>query len=425
MLAACGGSVAALGSLDGAIGPIEAGAVDSSTDAGAPQPDARASWDGACGAGFGSWPMAAHDPRRTARSDGNGPRTNHIRWRYPTVNFGSSPAVSSDGTVYFTEQGGPGALAALRPDGTRKWSLPGVGPYASPSIGADGTVYVEGDGVYDPNQFKFPADILIAVDPNGMRKWSVPDFARINMTDAPPVPGPGGVMFVARQGVYGVLPNGTEVFHLGKSGGGPSQPNGDSASRRIAIGAGVAIASIGNLDTAEAGTFAITTDGSTTWTLPGSYEGLVGADGNFYGLGPTGVDAISPAGVALWHFDLVARTTLAEGPTGDLFLRTRDGVVRINPKTHVPQLVYPLHDDSMAWPSTLVMDASGYLYFYFQGSKGPEVIVLDPSGALAFTIDLSDPDGGTFGDYIDATSLALGDCVLYVGAFTHLVAVGL
>jgi outer membrane protein assembly factor BamB len=83
-----------------------------------------------------------------------------IRWTFDTRTVGytgtmrSSPAVDADGTIYFgTNEGSPApAFFALRPDGTLAWrfdpsDLPPDTPsdhfdiYSSPAIGSDGTIY--------------------------------------------------------------------------------------------------------------------------------------------------------------------------------------------------------------------------------------------------------------------------------------------
>ena len=85
-----------------------------------------------------------------------------LKWRYQTcdeIGF-SSPAIGSDGTVYFGSD--DGWLYALNPDGTLKWryliesELP-----SSPAIGSDGTVYIGANEHY----------ILYALNPDGTLKW--------------------------------------------------------------------------------------------------------------------------------------------------------------------------------------------------------------------------------------------------------------
>lgn len=412
----CGSGTLLADAIDGGVDAFVPSPPDAELVDGATAVDAR-TIDSACDGGVARWSMTGHDARRTSRSTVKGPRTNHVRWTYPMVNFGSSPAIAADGTVYVTTQGGPGTLLALNSNGTLLWSVPNVGSYASPTIAPDGTIYLDGYGAYDPNQFNFPADIMVAVDAKGTRKWAYGDYSRISKSDNAPTPGLGDLMLASAQGIYGIHPDGSVAFHLGKSGGG-GKANGDNGTSRVAISAGVAYAGIGDLDSAEGGTFAIVADGSTVWKMAGVREGLIANDGTFYSTGGAGVDAISPAGAVLWHLDLDVRTPLAEGPSGTLYLRTGDGIVSIDPKAPKAKLVYALASPSMGNQSPLVIDAEGYVFFYAY----PQVIVLDPLGVVAFTVDLS-ADGSV--TQVDYAALALGDCVLYVPAFEHLVAIGL
>jgi outer membrane protein assembly factor BamB len=84
-------------------------------------------------------------------------------WQYPSGDeVTSSPAVGSDGTIYFGSQ--DGYLYAINPDGTLKWSrsLGTSITLSSPAIGADGTVYVGTDD-----------SVLYAVNgATGARKWT-------------------------------------------------------------------------------------------------------------------------------------------------------------------------------------------------------------------------------------------------------------
>ena len=57
----------------------------------------------------------------------------------------SSPAIGSDGTIYFRSW--DKNLYAIKPDGTKKWEFDAVGMiYSSPVVGSDGMVYVGSRG---------------------------------------------------------------------------------------------------------------------------------------------------------------------------------------------------------------------------------------------------------------------------------------
>jgi len=97
-----------------------------------------------------------------------------VKWRYDApgrIWFGSSAAISADGTIYFGTtwmDGGEGAFIALNPDGTEKWRDSYRWYESSPAIGVDGTIYVastnmESDaylhafGELDPNAPEAPS----------------------------------------------------------------------------------------------------------------------------------------------------------------------------------------------------------------------------------------------------------------------------
>jgi len=100
-----------------------------------------------------------------------------------------SPAVASDGTIYFLTEGQ--RLYAVSPDGNIEWFLPvpgGAEPDSSPAIGLDGTIYVGSQSPY-----------LYAVNPDGSLKW-IYNVSDVDSGNGPiqssPAIGPGGVIYV-------------------------------------------------------------------------------------------------------------------------------------------------------------------------------------------------------------------------------------
>jgi outer membrane protein assembly factor BamB len=77
-----------------------------------------------------------------------------IKWRYPISPTRSSPAIDSDGNIYFDGY-------ALNPDGTLKWLSPA--PLGSPVIGSDSTIYSGGFISW-----------LYAINQDGTVKWRYP-----------------------------------------------------------------------------------------------------------------------------------------------------------------------------------------------------------------------------------------------------------
>jgi hypothetical protein len=96
-----------------------------------------------------------------------------LKWQYrhSTAIWNiSSPAIGSDGTIYFgaTGIGGvppPGYLIALNTDGSLKWICRTAEWNSSPAIGSDGTIYVGNSWGSYFNGF------LHAINANGTLKW--------------------------------------------------------------------------------------------------------------------------------------------------------------------------------------------------------------------------------------------------------------
>ena len=112
----------------------------------------------------------------------------------------SSPAIGTDGTLYFG--GWDKTFYALHPDGTLKWKFAfGAVVDSSPAIGRDGTIYF---GAHDAN--------LYALKPDGALRWR---FAtRGAVISSPALGAQGTIYFTALDGnFYAVNPDGSERWH--------------------------------------------------------------------------------------------------------------------------------------------------------------------------------------------------------------------
>src|SRR5439155_7834459 len=106
-----------------------------------------------------AWPMFQHDLTHTGRSIYVGSPLAQLRWKSssggtighyePGFRNSKSPAIGSDGTIYYASD--DGHLYAYSPDGFQKWRV-GVriteGLDSTPAIGADGTIYLGGYDVF-------------------------------------------------------------------------------------------------------------------------------------------------------------------------------------------------------------------------------------------------------------------------------------
>jgi outer membrane protein assembly factor BamB len=112
------------------------------------------------------------------------------------VDESSSPAISSDGTIYFGDL--VGKLYALNPNGALKWNYQTEDSiYSSPAVGADGTIYF---GSQDKRFY--------ALNPDGSLKWYYQTDGGIS--SSPAIGVDGTIYFSSSDGyVYALNPDGT------------------------------------------------------------------------------------------------------------------------------------------------------------------------------------------------------------------------
>jgi len=113
----------------------------------------------------------------------------------------SSPAIGSDGTIYFGTFNG--RLWAVNPNGTRKWVFrAGREIKSSPAVGADGTIY------FGSRDRKF-----YAVDANGREKWTFKTGAWVD--SSPALAQNGTVYFGSWDGsFYALEANGSKLWEF-------------------------------------------------------------------------------------------------------------------------------------------------------------------------------------------------------------------
>lgn len=109
-----------------------------------------------------------------------------LGWRYSSGSVGfttSSPALGSDGTLYFGAANG--TVHAVTSAGTLKWSYPTGEPiWSSPSIGSDGTVYI---GSNDNKLYAINSS-------DGSLKWSYTTSGDVK--SSPAIDQQGGLIYV-------------------------------------------------------------------------------------------------------------------------------------------------------------------------------------------------------------------------------------
>lgn len=116
----------------------------------------------------------------------------------------SAPAVAPDGTILVggTDQ----RLYAIHPDGTTRWTFLASGlVHSSPAVGTDGTIYFGAIGAGDGR--------LHAVNPDGTERWSVRLGSRL-ISSSPSI-GPDGTIYVIAHGVNAIDPTGVIRWSYG------------------------------------------------------------------------------------------------------------------------------------------------------------------------------------------------------------------
>ncbi|MCB1186344.1 PQQ-binding-like beta-propeller repeat protein [bacterium] len=222
-----------------------------------------------------TWGNDGHDLRGTRRSKSAGPQDDNLRWTFTSGGFiGCTPAVASDGTVYFGSY--DNKLYALNPDGSEKWNYATAGEISSsPALDDSGNIYF---GSFDNS--------IYALDSSGGLLWSHPTADEIR---SPALVGSDGKIYIGSFDgkLYAMTPAGSEAWTYDTGG---------------SIWCGISEGADGNIYFGE-GTdlFCLDQDGNLQWTYAGS-DGIyttpsIGADGsihvsdldeNFYAVRPDG-----------------------------------------------------------------------------------------------------------------------------------------
>ncbi|HEX4644305.1 MAG TPA: PQQ-binding-like beta-propeller repeat protein, partial [Verrucomicrobiae bacterium] len=170
----------------------------------------------------------------------------------------SSPAIGSDGTVYFGSW--DNKFYAFAADGVKKWQFATGAPVdSSPAIGGDGTIYF---GSHDRKFY--------AITPGGSNKWT---FETGGPIGASPAIGPGGVIYFSSFDgkLYALNPDGSKKWQLATGGIHECSPVLDSEGN-IYIGVNNHVV-------------AISPEGVKKWESTNGnieFSGAVGADGTIY-----------------------------------------------------------------------------------------------------------------------------------------------
>ena len=307
-------------------------------------------------------------------------------------NVTGSPAIGSDGTIYFgsTDR----LLYAFAPDGILKWTAATGGSIdsTSPAIGSDGSIYV---GSYDGK--------LYAFNPSGAQKWAHNFGAAAPVTSSPSVAADGTIYVKAVDGfLYALNP-----------------ADGATKWRRdVHDGASYASASIAPDGTIYQGSndhnlYALNPDGTIKWTFPAGNEVFTApaldAAGNIYfsvlitgelfSLTPQGTKRWVYAGAQLGSTSCPALS--ADGKTA-YFAGYDKKLHAVATATGTVRWTFPLGDEVRA--SSPAVDANGVVYV---GCYDGQLYAINADGTLKRTY--------TTADWIRSCPAIFGT-TLYVGS---------
>ena len=294
---------------------------------------------------------------------------NDALWEYPALNeITSSPAVGTDGTVYFGAGSGDDDdtnVYAVTSAGTKKWSVSTgesgiIG--ASPAIGTDGTVYIGGtdkilyalDGSTGSRKWTFTAGTAIsstaaigtdgtvyfrddaklyALSSTGSLRWTFDLAGSTDGTYSSPAIAADGTIYVGTNG---------GAFHAVKDNGGGSVSQKWKFTANDDIFTSPSIAADGTVyfATLSGTVYALIDNGGSasakwSWTVPGNSSVTssiaIGTDGSLYFAGyDRKLHALTSNGTPKWAFNLgdeVRASSPAIAADGTIYVGCYDGKV--------------------------------------------------------------------------------------------------
>jgi outer membrane protein assembly factor BamB len=295
-------------------------------------------WTSPTGDGIRSSPAIGSDGTIYFGSDDGkfyalNPTDGSVKWTYTISDRGpipirSSPAIGSDGTIYFgTDSGNFYALyPAVNPDKRVKWAFPAAGKiYSTPAIGSDGTIYFGTDAgnFYALNP---------ALNPDKRVKW----YKYIGkMVYASPAISSDGTIYISGDGFLSALnPDNGDIKWTYKDG------NIGGVDYSLAIGSSPAIGSDGTIyiGSRDGILYAINpNNGQSKWMYMTARSLLtspaIGSDDTIYVGSTTGtLFAYSPNGVRKWTYQTTCDMCIpmilsspAIGRDGTIYFGSYDG----------------------------------------------------------------------------------------------------
>ncbi|MGA1824074.1 MAG: PQQ-binding-like beta-propeller repeat protein [bacterium] len=313
-----------------------------------------------------------------------------LDWRFETGgDIYSSPAISSDGTIYCGSF--DGKLYALNPNGTLKWEATTNDSIenSSPAIGSDGTIYVGSTDGY-----------LYAFDPNGTLNWRYSTGGEIHSS---PAIGTDGTIYVGScdKKLHAIYSNGNARW---------SYPTGAAVYSSPAIGSDGTIY-VGSYDNKL---YAIHPDSSLKWSYStGGHikysSPAIGSDGTIYiASDDHNLYAINPDGSMKWRYATGDNgfSSAVIGSDGTIYIGSQDKkILAMNPDG---SLKWRYVTENWIYPSPAI-GSDGTIYF---GSNDGNLYAINPDGSLKWNY-------ATEGAIYTSSPVIGNDGTIYIGSRDH------
>ncbi len=368
------------------------------------------------------WPKLSYDLNASSQSPYIGPQSASLMWTLPlgshaNYNHGGV-AIGSDGTLY--TGGGNGTVYAVDPNGTVKWSQ-NIG-YVSddvlyndqiictPAIGSDGTIY-----------FTVAANLryLVAMNPDGTMKWryqSRNSTTSANMLGSPTIGPDGDIYFATGAGttsgaLTAIKPDGTLNWsYTGTS----STPGSIFVSPLVGPDGTIYV---GNRRTSNAYVYAINPDGTRKWattTSASTLDMVMGpVDQTIYATnsGTTGLRAITPGTSSATMATILSGLSIGWSSGGASLAVAKDGTIygeggstlyAITPGSSSATSKWTYSAGGNIYPSTPAIGSDGTVYF---GSTDMNIYAVNSAGSLVWSYPTSEavrgapsigPDGSLY-----------------------------
>lgn len=338
------------------------------------------------------WPMYLHDPQHTGRSPYIGPQDGEVDWMIETGgNIYASPAIGTDGTIYFTSE--DGFIYAVDPSGELIWSfITGGGSDSSPLITSDGRIY-----------FTSSDGFLYCLGEDGQLIWSY-ELSCGTWNTQPTISKNGNIVFLQApcgsiKKFYSITREGILRWELDIPGLAPHSPAFSLEGTILYV-------------PVSGGLTAIDTNGVIQWSyhvLPSSSEWSnspsVDNSGNIYFVNESYCLSITPDGELRWQFKTISvmpGITPTIGEDGTIYVAGMSN----NPDSFWEMGIYAFtNTGDFKWfyltgyfkhvLTPVTIDAEGTLYAGMSTSRTLadtiNFLILNPDGTLKHHVTLKTP----------------------------------